>query len=138
MHRQCVFTTHTPVTEGHDRFAWPLVRQVLGEPVPAALLRQLAGDDDLNMTLLALNLSGWVNGVARRHAETSSELFPGHVVHAIANGVHAWTWASDAHRALYDRFVYSQRFSQSDPWAERAQRGVDRNEFAPMAELELA
>ena len=41
-------------------------------------------------------------------------------------------------KALYDRFVYSQKFSQSDPWAERAQRGVDRNEFAPMAELELA
>ena len=41
-------------------------------------------------------------------------------------------------KALFDRFVYSQKFSQSDPWAERAQRGVDRNEFAPMAELELA
>src|SRR3954468_441187 len=41
-------------------------------------------------------------------------------------------------KALYDRFVYSQKFSQSDPWAERAQRNVDRNEFAPMAELELA
>jgi len=40
----------------------------------------------------------------------------------------------DRRRARYDRFV----FSQSDPWAERAQRGVDRNEFAPMAELELA
>jgi nitrite reductase (NADH) large subunit len=41
-------------------------------------------------------------------------------------------------KALFDRFAYSQQFSQSDPWAERAQRGVDRNEFAPMAELELA
>ena len=41
-------------------------------------------------------------------------------------------------KALFERFAYSQQFSQSDPWAERAQRGVDRNEFAPMAELELA
>ena len=38
-------------------------------------------------------------------------------------------------KALYDRFAYSQQFSQSDPWAARARRGVDSNEFKPMAEL---
>src|SRR5229473_2745154 len=37
-------------------------------------------------------------------------------------------------KALFGRFTYSQQFAQSDPWAERAQRGVDRNEFVPMAE----
>jgi starch phosphorylase len=68
-------------------------------------MRKLAGDEDLNMTSLALNLSGWVNGVARRHAEISREMFPGYDVRAITNGVHAWTWASDAHRALFDRHV---------------------------------
>jgi len=31
-----------------------------------------------------------------------------------------------------------RQFSQSDPWAARAKRGVDRNEFTPLAELELA
>jgi nitrite reductase (NADH) large subunit len=41
-------------------------------------------------------------------------------------------------KALFARFAYSQQFSQSDPWAERASQGVDRNEFAPIAELELA
>src|SRR4051794_39335783 len=41
-------------------------------------------------------------------------------------------------KALFSRFAYSQQFSQSDPWAERAKRGVDRNEFTPLAELELA
>ena len=39
-------------------------------------------------------------------------------------------------RALYERFVYSQKFSQSDPWAERT-AGRDRHEFAPMADLTL-
>ena len=38
-------------------------------------------------------------------------------------------------KALYDRFAYSQQFAQSDPWAARARRGVDSNEFKPMAEL---
>jgi len=41
-------------------------------------------------------------------------------------------------KALFERFAYSQQFAQSDPWAARARRGVDRNEFTPMAELELA
>ena len=41
-------------------------------------------------------------------------------------------------KALVSRFAYSQQFSQSDPWAARAKRGVDRNEFTPLAELELA
>ena len=41
-------------------------------------------------------------------------------------------------KALFGRFAYSQQFSQSDPWEARARRGVDRNEFTPLAELELA
>ena len=39
-------------------------------------------------------------------------------------------------RALYDRFVYSQKFSQSDPWAERVQ-GKEAHEFAPIADLTI-
>jgi nitrite reductase (NADH) large subunit len=38
-------------------------------------------------------------------------------------------------KALFDRFAYSQQFSQSDPWEARARRGVDSGEFKPMAEL---
>ncbi|MFC5499356.1 alpha-glucan family phosphorylase [Caenimonas terrae] len=103
--RQCVFTTHTPVPAGHDQFAYPLALAELGSMVQEPLLRTLAGDERLNMTRLALSLSGWVNGVAQRHAETASGMFPGYTVHAIGNGVHPWTWASDAHRLLYARHV---------------------------------
>ena len=39
-------------------------------------------------------------------------------------------------QALYQRFVYSQRFSQTDPWAERA-AGKDAHEFAPMADFSV-
>ncbi len=42
----------------------------------------------------------------------------------------------DRRRALYDRFVYSQKFSQTDPWAERVQ-GKEAHEFAPIADLTL-
>ena len=40
-------------------------------------------------------------------------------------------------RALYERFVYSQKFAQKDPWAERASEGRDAHEFAPIADLRL-
>ena len=67
---QCIFTTHTPVPVGQDQFAYDLVKQVLGEAVPFDLLQMLAGQDRLNMTLLALNMSAYVNGVAKRHGQS--------------------------------------------------------------------
>ena len=63
----CVFTTHTPVDAGHDRFSWEMVGEVLEELVPLKVLKELGGADELNMTLLGLNLSNYINGVAKKH-----------------------------------------------------------------------
>lgn len=104
--RMCVFTTHTPVEAGFDRFGYDLVEQVLGRDFMSFdILKGLAGRDHLNMTQLALNLSGYVNGVARRHAETTRKMFPGYDIRSITNGVHSHTWA---HRAFAD--LFQQRF----------------------------
>ncbi|MBI3184738.1 MAG: alpha-glucan family phosphorylase [Myxococcales bacterium] len=103
--RRCVFTTHTPVEAGHDRFDYPLVRRVLGEPLPDEVLRALGGEERLNLTLLALNLSGYVNGVARKHEEVSKRLFPGRDIQTINNGVHSLSWTGDTFRALFDRYL---------------------------------
>ncbi|USQ74191.1 alpha-glucan family phosphorylase (plasmid) [Roseomonas mucosa] len=97
----CVFTTHTPVEAGHDRFPYDLVQRILGDFVDPAVLRQLAGDTELNMTRLALNLSGWVNGVAARHAETARRMFPGYRIRAVTNGVHVPSWTHPAFAALF-------------------------------------
>jgi glucan phosphorylase len=67
------------------------------------VVKRLAGDEHLNMTRLALNLSEYVNGVAKRHAEVSKAMFPGYRVHAITNGVHPHTWTAESFRALYDK-----------------------------------
>ncbi len=99
---RCVFTTHTPVPAGHDQFDYGLVRDVLGEPLPLEVLQMLAGRPTLNMTLLGLNMSRYVNGVAKRHGEVSRDMFPGYPIHHITNGVHAWTWASHHFKVLYD------------------------------------
>jgi starch phosphorylase len=65
-------------------------------------LRLLAGPHELNMTQLALNLSGYVNGVAVKHAETTTRMFPGYDIRAVTNGVHLPTWVHPAFAALFN------------------------------------
>ena len=107
MRSRCVFTTHTPVEAGHDRFSYDLFERMLPSFVDLDTLKRLAGDDRLNMTRLALNLADYVNGVARRHAETTEHMFPGYRIHAVTNGVHLGTWAHPAFATLY-----TERFPQ--------------------------
>lgn len=101
----CVFTTHTPVEAGHDKFSYDLVREVVGEVIPFDVLKELAGKDKLNMTLLAMNLSMYINGVAKKHGEVSKNLFPGYQIHAITNGVHSFTWTCESMARLYDKYL---------------------------------
>ena len=101
----CNFTTHTPVEAGHDKFPYDLVDRTLGGFIDAATLRSLGGVDNFNMTRLALNLSEYVNGVAKRHAETSRKMFPGYRVSAVTNGVHPSTWAAPSFSQLYDKHL---------------------------------
>ena len=100
----CVFTTHTPIDAGHDKFSYDLVREVLGEPVPLDVLKKLGGQERLNMTLLALNLSNYHNGVAKRHRDSARAMFPGYEIRAITNGVHSYTWTCESFRNLYDKY----------------------------------
>jgi glycogen phosphorylase len=102
MRKMCNFTTHTPVEAGHDRFSYELVARILDEDIDVPLLQHYAGATELNMTRLALELSDYVNGVARSHAEVSSRMFPGHEVHAITNGVHPLQWTAPEFSSLYD------------------------------------
>ena len=106
----CIFTTHTPVEAGHDRFDYGLFEQVLQGYVDTKQVQLIAGDDALNMTRLALNLSGFVNGVAARHAQTTTRMFPGYDIRAITNGVHLPTWAHPAMRDLFNQHFPSWAF----------------------------
>lgn len=103
--RHCVFTTHTPVPAGHDRFPTELINRVLGRPETEAMREVLLWDDYLNMTYLALNLSYYVNGVAKKHAEVLRQMFAQYRIDAITNGVHAVTWTSPPFQALFDQHI---------------------------------
>lgn len=102
---QCVFTTHTPVPAGHDQFSYDLVKSIVGEIIPLEVTQMLGGRERLNMTLLGLNLSQYINGVAKQHGEVSQEMFPGYPIDSITNGVHSVTWTCDSFKALYDRHI---------------------------------
>lgn len=135
--QQCVFTTHTPVPAGHDKFSWDLVQKVLGLE-DADLLRasNCCFDGSLNMTYLALRFAGYINGVAMRHGEISTGMFPGYPIDAISNGVHAPTWTSSAFAGLYDRRIpewrrdnfylrYAVGLSLDEVWQAHAQTKKD-------------
>lgn len=100
---RCIFTTHTPVEAGHDYFSYELFAHLLQGYVELDQLRQLAGSDRLNMTRLALSLSGYINGVAVRHAEVTTRMFPDFNIRAVTNGVHVRTWTHPAFADLYNR-----------------------------------
>ncbi|WP_435549478.1 alpha-glucan family phosphorylase [Desulfobacterium sp. N47] len=126
---KCVFTTHTPVPAGHDQFPFELFSTIFQDrqdfiDMRDCLCVELANNmsehkaepghiipsnhvqgKTINMTYLALNLSHYVNGVAKKHGEVSRSIFPGHVIDAITNGVHAATWVSWPFRDLYNRYI---------------------------------
>jgi starch phosphorylase len=108
---QCVFTTHTPVPAGHDQFPADLAHRVLGSR-RCDLMQACQHHGDLNMTLLALRGSRFVNGVAMRHGEVSHSLYPGYPIHSITNGVHAVAWAAPSFQNLYDRHLPDWRSDQ--------------------------
>jgi glycogen phosphorylase len=145
---KCVFTTHTPVPAGHDRFpmefltrAFPnqkefldlkdtssadLMKRVLqvGQNFPG-LQEAAKGGASLNMTQLALGLSTYVNGVAKQHGETSRQMFPEVPIEAITNGVHAGTWTSSAFQQLFDRYIPNWR---EDNYSLRGALGLPAEE----------
>ncbi|RJR18744.1 MAG: alpha-glucan family phosphorylase [Nitrospiraceae bacterium] len=101
----CVFTTHTPVEAGHDKFTYELYDKVFNDYFPKNILKKLAGEKSLNMTLLGFNLSKYVNGVAKKHGQVSKSMFPGYQINAITNGVHSYTWTCDSMKKIYDKYL---------------------------------
>jgi len=104
--QRCVFTTHTPVPAGHDRFSTEQSIRILGGERTARLERLGCFRDGLlNMTLLALRFSRYANGVALQHAKISRQMFPNFQIDMITNGVHAPTWISKPVQKVLDEEI---------------------------------
>lgn len=103
---QCVFTTHTPVAAGHDKFTLDLVESVLGiEQTETLRSSGCCPAGILNMTYIALYFSRYINGVAMRHWQISRSMYPDYPVNSITNGVHAGTWTAEPFRRLFDEYI---------------------------------
>jgi glycogen phosphorylase len=123
--RHCVFTTHTPVPAGHDKFPAALARRQLGER-RWRWLAALGDGESLNLTELALRASRFVNGVAMRHGEVSRGMFPHYPIRSITNGIHAATWCAPSFRLLFDRHIPEWR---RDPFSLRYVVGLPGHEI---------
>lgn len=109
--RSCIFTTHTPVPAGHDRFPIDQVQRTLSRSDLFENHEVFCCAGELNMTYLALNLSHYVNGVAKKHGEVSRKMLVPrdtdhhYTIDHITNGVHLETWAAPSFANLFDRFL---------------------------------
>lgn len=109
--QRTLFTTHTPVPAGHDRFEWSLVEEVMGDLLPsdARELVQNAGDSEggrrCSMSHLAVALSTAVNAVSNLNAQVASTMFGTTHIAPITNGVHHITWTSPQMTGLFDHHL---------------------------------
>ncbi len=150
--RNSVFTIHTPVSAGNERFDADLVRRVAGPlldgdgrpdsggvPVERVLELGRGVDDDpsvFDMTAFSLRHTHGANGVSQLHAATANEtwreLLDGRIV-GITNGVHAPTWVGQSMNELYRRYLDAD-LDDIDPQTER-RRFWERLSRIPEAEL---
>jgi starch phosphorylase len=139
VHHKLVFTTHTPVPAGHDRFPYDLLDRVLGpyrkgQELPQGahvdLGRVHPGDwnEPLCMTVLALRTAGKSNGVSELHGMVSREMWHGMwpdrtvdtvPIGHVTNGVHPIFWMAPEMRALFDQRVpaWRERTWEPEIWA---------------------
>ena len=131
-----VFTTHTSVAAGHDRFGESLMRRYFSDVeswlgLPWERFFELGSSSDdpdgFDMTHLAVRLCGHVNGVSRIHRDVSRRLlrssWPGLLpdevpIHHVTNGVHLESWTSPEMAGLLDPA------SESPPGTELALRAA--------------
>ena len=124
--KRCIFTTHTPVPAGLDRFPVSLVRSLLGGYLEDREIDEICHGNELNMTLLALDHSKYINGVAKKHEEISRNMFPGYPIDSITNGVHHVFWTSEPFCELYDRHISGWR---KDPFDLRYVISIPQEEI---------
>jgi starch phosphorylase len=150
--RNSVFTIHTPVSAGNERFDVDLVRRIAGPildgdgrpntggvPVDRALEIGRGSDGDqgqFDMTAFSLRLTNGANAVSKLHAQTASSTWEGiapHGIIPITNGVHPPTWVGGPVRDLFERYLDADLDDLDG--STNATRWWERIERIPAAEL---
>ncbi|MBI2008489.1 alpha-glucan family phosphorylase [Candidatus Amesbacteria bacterium] len=101
---RCIFTTHTPIPEGHDKFLYATAYHLAGDYLPWHI-KKIAGENELSLTRLALNLSRIAFAVSAEHRQTSTRLFPGYEFDYVTNGVHLRSWIHNHIQDIYNQYL---------------------------------
>jgi glycogen phosphorylase len=107
-----VFTTHTPIVTGHKIYELSFLEKHLGqyfEHIPKELYRE----NGVNMTELCLEFSGFSNGVSKKHAVVTHEMFDEYKIEHITNGVHHLTWLNPSLTEFFDKNIPDWRLDLS-------------------------
>lgn len=132
--QRVVYTIHTPVKAGHDRYSKDLYAE-LGHSFCQRILNLLAEDDEnpafFNFTNLAISVNRASNSVSRIHRKVTQMQFPKYAnkIKAVTNGVHHLTWISDAKAKLYDSFPEFTDWRQNPGVFALAESLKDNNKF---------
>ncbi len=100
----CVFTTHTPIPEGHDKFDYDYAHKIAGDNLPWHI-KKIASEKELHTTILGMSMSNVAFGVSQKHGQVTAAMFPQFHIKAITNGVHHRTWIGTELANLYDKFL---------------------------------
>ena len=107
LEKDFIYTCHTPVAAGHDRFPIKELEKILpGENIDFIRNNGLEGEDTANFTQLLLNCCNHVNAVAKKHGEVTRLQFPQHAdkIQSITNGIHIPTWISGSFSDLLKKY----------------------------------
>ena len=107
--RKTLFTTHTPVPAGHDRFSWQDVDAVVGNLLPENVRSFDGCEESCSMSHLAIALAGQVNAVSNLNAWVASTMFEGTHIEPITNGVHHLTWTTPPMKEIFDEHLHGWR-----------------------------
>lgn len=124
--KQCIFTTHTPIKAGHDQFSQNMVEKILQRKDIFKMKEVFSYEGLFNMTNLALNLSHYVNGVAKSHGEISRKMFSKNSIDSITNGVYAPSWVSSSFQDLFNHYIPGWK---EDNFSLRSALAIPKNEI---------
>jgi starch phosphorylase len=108
--KKFVYTCHTPVAAGHDRFSIKDVASLFNDEYVAAAKifgKETKDSQDINLTHICLENSRHTNAVAQKHGDIMRLQFPQYAkkIDAITNGIHIHTWLSESFGKLFDKYV---------------------------------
>ena len=114
-----VYTCHTPVEAGHDRFSPDELGRLL-EKEDFDLAREFGLDAGgmINLTLFSMNIASRINAVSKSHQKVTHIQFPEYKekIKCVTNGVHTHTWISDRFFALYEKFFFAFGDVRANPF----------------------